>query len=386
MAKYLPTPASGAAPSIRQATKLIGMPVPHFGLADKCSLNIPNSAPQVRALFMATVGLEELARASEELNSFESFVAPPRDAINDSGSKPSIHGDAGGPKRQTWWRGDGDGRCEMVPGSRQGNPADSEGEAQNQSWWDKDKSDRTDNRGYSKSNDDLKQAVKALGRLVLRQEDSLAVTQLDCQFIILMKNAPQQANPENLPDWTVTKQLFQVGSYWRDRKAKDPKSLGQPLRTVLFSSWLTALRYRINEMDSKPATKELAIQLGILEADGFPYLQWDPETSKHVKIQQDPLSVSDALQIVDQLQNVSIHPNVIGRFHPLRKLTESMTSDVIPWTLEIQNRTQEAQSAYALIGRLIRNWITHLASSTLRPSKLGRSPLATAVDKRIQEL
>ena len=73
--------------------------------------------------------------------------------------------------------------------------------------------------------------------------------------------------------------------------------------------------------------------------------------------------------------------DTIGRFHPLRKLSPEMASDVIPWTLEIQNKSQEAQAVYQLISRLVRSGVTHLAASTLRPSKLGRSPLATAVDK-----
>ena len=133
------------------------------------------------------------------------------------------------------------------------------------------------------------------------------------------------------------------GSRLERYEAKDPKSLGQPLRTVLFSSWLTAMKYRINDFNNNPSTKALAIKMGILTDDGFPYLQWDPDTSKHARIQQDPLTAQDDLQILEQLQQLIIHPNVIGRFHPLRTLTEGMVSDVIPWTLEIQNRAQEAR-------------------------------------------
>ncbi|CAE7293723.1 unnamed protein product, partial [Symbiodinium pilosum] len=236
--------------------------------------------------------------------------------------------------RAKWQRGQGKG-TQRPKGKR----------SQQQSWWEKDRGQR----GYSKSNEDLKNVVKALGRLVLRQEDSLSVMQLDCQFVIFMKNKPDTDQAVN---WSITNQLLSVGNHWWERKAQGPKALRQPLRTVLFSSWLTAIKYRINEFTSNPSVKD-----------------------------QDPLTVADTLQTLDQLQKIIIHPNVIGRFHPLRKLTEGMVSDVIPWTLEIQNRTQEAQAAYTLIGRLVRNGCTHLAASTLRPSKLGRSPLAIAVDK-----
>ncbi|CAE7734477.1 unnamed protein product [Symbiodinium pilosum] len=344
----------------------------------------------VKVLCMATVGNDELQRAAEELSSFASFMTPL--ATPTQTTAPSLAStempvdqsskrdgeDEPGPEesRAKWHRGQG-------KGAQQNQRA--KGRPQQQSWWEKEKSDKYDNKSNSK-HDDLKQAVKALGRLVLRQEDSLAVMQLDCQFIIFMKNTASESSSKQIPDWIVTKQMLTVGNHWRDRKAKDPKSLGQPLRTVLFSSWLTAMKFRIDDFQANPSQKEVAVQMGILGEDGFPYLQWDPETSKHVKIQQEPLSIEAALQILQQLQTLIVHPNVIGRFHPLRKLTENMVSDVIPWTIEIQNRTQEAQAAYSLIGRLIRSGCTHLAASTLRPCKLGRSPLATAVDKMIQEL
>ncbi|CAE7403296.1 unnamed protein product, partial [Symbiodinium pilosum] len=156
--------------------------------------------------------------------------------------------------------------------------------------------------------------------------------------------------------------------------------------TVLFSSWLTAIKYRIEEIQTKPDVKDQAVRMGILENEQFPYLQWNPDEGEHQKDPQDPLSIKDAIQVVDQLHQLIVHPNVVGRFHPLRKLTSDMQSDVIPWTLETQNRTQESQMTYQLIGRMIRSGCTHLAASALRPSKLGRSPLATAVDKMIQEL
>ena len=298
----------------------------------------------------------------------------------DNSSQPSFDRHGCGPKLEEGGGcRDGHGGKKWQRGQGKGTQRLQGKQSQQQSWWDKDR----DQRGYNKSNEDLKNVVKALGRLVLRQEDSLSVTQLDCQFVIFMKN---KAEADQSANWSITGQLLSVGNHWRDRKAQSPKDLNQPLRTVLFSSWLTAIRFRIQEFTSNPSVKEQAIKMGILVEDSFPYMQWDPEASKHVQIPQDPLTVADALQTIEQLQKIIVHPNVIGRFHPLRKLTEGMVSDVIPWTLEIQNRTQEAQAAYALIGRLVRNGCTHLAASTLRPSKLGRSPLATAVDKMIQEL
>ena len=339
---------------------------------------------------MTTVGAEELQRAAEELSSFQSFMAPSLDTPTTAPSsqtqdmpmdmsKRATSEDDGGDARAKWHRGQGKGTQPAQPKPK-GGPSQQQDQ---KNWWE----GRRDNRGYNRDND-LTGVVKALGKLVLRQEDSLSVIQLDCQFVKFMKNykPTTTAATDNQPDWTVTSQLLSVGNHWKTRKERDPKSLSQPLRTVLLSAWLTAIRYRIDELKTKPATKEIAVNMGILENDHFPYMQWNPEESRHVKVDQAPLSIKEALQVLAQLQQLIIHPNTVGRFHPSRKLTSEMASDVIPWTLEIQNRTQEAQAVHQLIGRLVRSGVTHLVSSTLRPSKLGRSPLATAVDKMLQEL
>ena len=84
-------------------------------------------------------------------------------------------------------------------------------------------------------------------------------------------------------DLTVTPQLPAVGNHWRQAKEKNPASLIQPLRTVLLSSWLTAFRLRVQELQTNPKAKERAIASGILENDQILYLQWDlrsPSMSK----------------------------------------------------------------------------------------------------------
>ena len=333
---------------------------------------------------MATIGQEELTRASEELASFQSFMAPAASATP-APSQASTEVPVEMPVDMTSKRSGADhdsqnqaAKWHKSQGKGYNKPKGSND--RQKSWWEKDKNQRSHDQ-----DSDLRGVVKALGRLVLRQEDSLAVMQLDCQFINFMRS-PAKSQEDNAPEWSATPQLYSVGCHWRDQKAKNPQSLQQPLRTVLFSSWLTAIRFRIEEIRTKPEVKDRAIRMGLLENDSFPYLAWSPEEGKHKKEPQDPLSMEDTLQVVAQLQQLIIHPNVIGRFHPLRKLTADMQSDVIPWTLEIQNRTQESQTTYQPVGRLIRNASTHLAASSLRPSKLGRSPLATAVDKLLQEL
>ena len=66
---------------------------------------------------------------------------------------------------------------------------------------------------------------------------------------------------------------------------------------------------------TKPEVKDRVIRMGLLENDSFPYLAWSPEEGKHKKEAQEPMSIEDTLQVVKQLRQLIIHPNVIGRFH-----------------------------------------------------------------------
>ena len=303
--------------STRPPTRHTAMLAQSFGCAVTSYISTPPSHPQIKVHFMATVGNEELARAAEELDSFKSFMTPSPAATPTTltGSQPfqemtvdqtakrggeNDDMDKEAQERAKWHRGLGKG-YQKSKGRPNQNPRQEQ-----KSWW-----EAKDQRGYSKNSEaELKSVVKALGRLVLRQEDSLSVMHLDSQYVIFMKN--KSSGVESMQDWSVTAQLLSVGSHWKDRKEREPQSLSQPLRTVLFSSWLTAIKFRIGEIKSNPATREQAVKMGILEDENFPYLQWSPEESKRIKVQQAPLSMTDALQVVDQLQSLIIHPNTIG--------------------------------------------------------------------------
>ena len=67
-------------------------------------------------------------------------------------------------------------------------------------------------------------------------------------------------------------------------------------------------------------------------------------------------------------------PNVVGRFHPLRRMTANLGADVLPFTLQIQNRNAESQKMHMIMDRLARNACWHLVACTMRQSRLGRSP------------
>ena len=94
----------------------------------------------------------------------------------------------------------------------------------------------------------------------------------------------------------------------------------------------------------------------------------------------------DAVAMVKNLQYLSMFPNVVGRFHAMRKMADNLDGTIIPFSLVAQNRTAESHQLYTLMGRLARNSIWHLIGGTMRPSKPGRSPLARHIERLLQYL
>ena len=68
-----------------------------------------------------------------------------------------------------------------------------------------------DNKDYNKSNEELKIVVKALGRLVLHQEDSMSVLRVDTEMVAFMKNRGPKVVPAQ--DWSMTNNLLTVGNH-----------------------------------------------------------------------------------------------------------------------------------------------------------------------------
>lgn len=131
---------------------------------------------------------------------------------------------------------------------------------------------------------------------------------------------------------------------------------------------------------------ERAREMNLVEDQSYVYLRWSGEEKKHIKDTQEPLSHEQAAQSVKAIQNLCMFPEVLGRFHALRPLSANHSSEVVPFLCIIQNRSAESQQMYAHLRRLCRCGCTHLIGMTIRPSKLGRSPLAVQLEKQVQNL
>ena len=245
---------------------------------------------------------------------------------------------------------------------------------------DGDQDERSDTR-TSKDLKELREAVKAMGRLSLRMEDALGVIHLDMEYMIFLQT---EATGN---EFAITQQLYDTAVEWNRMKQEQPESLTNPMRNILLHNLFSALLMKLEALEEDQNLMAKARAKGLIEGSTYVYLQWDHSARKHIKAAAQPLEHQEAVLSVKMLKYLSMYPNVVGRFHALRKMTsESMGSDIIPFSLVAQNRTQEAHQMFTLMGRLSRNSIWHLIGGTARPAKPGRSPLAKYLDRLIQAL
>ena len=246
-------------------------------------------------------------------------------------------------------------------------------------WWsrrDQDKWDKEDDP------DRLKDIIRVLTRMVVRLEDAVTISNLDCEYVLFLQSDATGNQ------WSITSALYNTAQEWKSKKETRPQEVNQPLRNVLFFCMWTVLLEMLDKMTdtSNRDVYERAREMNIIEDQSYVYLRWSGEEKRHIKDTQEPLSHEQAVQTVKSIQHLCMFPEVLGRFHALRPLSANHSSEVVPFLCVIQNRSAESQQMYAHLRRLCRCGCTHLIGMTIRPSKLGRSPLAAQLEKQVQNL
>ena len=127
--------------------------------------------------------------------------------------------------------GSGEGTCCPLGEARPGSAGSPQGAAAkppsyrqsgaqgSRNWWDQSRNPRRGQRGRDPTDEDLRDLVKHLGRLVLRLEDNQAIASLDTQFLMFMSTA------EDAKGWSLTSSLYRVAESWHKQKESDPGSL-----------------------------------------------------------------------------------------------------------------------------------------------------------------
>ncbi|CAE7568466.1 unnamed protein product [Symbiodinium necroappetens] len=355
---------------------------------------------------------EELLRAADELKQFEGYMprvpstnVPSENASEeaDQETKPKYpkasgkgnHGPAQPPRSS---------QAPSSPKELAANTADKEedkpsrrsdwparrGQEQRQnqrrqapSWWSKDPNYRNENEIR-----ELRHLVQDLTRLVLRQSDSISYMKLDLGFMLFLKTSmrPKLEDGSRTPEWAVVDPLFRVAQAWNKKKQEAPDTLEAPLRNTLMHCLLTTLVERLEDAIANPPHMDRLRYLGLVEANGLVYLRWNPTTKSHERATQEPLPVEAALEGLKLVIRHLPFPRVLLRFHALRRLTQEMQVEVVPFTLELHNRNQEAQLTYQQFERMSHSALWHLVGGTMRMARLGRSPLEQSVEESARRL
>ena len=193
--------------------------------------------------------------------------------------------------------------------------------------------------------------------------------------------------PESNNPWSITDSLDKVGVDSKKQKEQEPQSLPQPMRNIMLYCVLDSMLQMMRRMEdsSQEDVLQRAKELKLTEGSTYVYMKWNPNTKAHEKDMVEPLEHTEAVRMVAAMMTYTTFPDVVGRFHALRPMTQNLSSEVIPF-LTLQNRSEASQEMYKCVRRLCRNAVTHLVGMTIRPSKLGRSPLAQQVDRMMQRM
>ncbi|CAE7515431.1 SMC1 [Symbiodinium necroappetens] len=234
-------------------------------------------------------------------------------------------------------------------------------------------------RGSRNSDSAVKDLVRAVARLSLRQEDQQAIAGLDTDFVFFLQSS-KTGNPRS-----VTDALYKTAQDWNTQKEREPSSLTQPMRNVLLYCLLSTLLERVEILETDSQELDKVREQGLVIGEAYPYLQWDSTLKKHVPSQTEPLDHKTAVEMIKMALRLSAFPGVVGRFHALRNRNEKTPAEVIPFSLQVQNRTQESHQMWVCMNRLSRCSCWHLLAGTMRPGKLGRSPLAKTIEHLLQD-
>ena len=110
--------------------------------------------------------------------------------------------------------------------------------------------------------------VTKVAQLLLRHEDYLNGLAQSTTWVMFQGTSPPLS---------IIPAQARISEQWQITKTERPSSIRHPLRTVLFQTWASELKARVESLDTDPDKKQEAIRLGALEEPNtFHYKKWNP--------------------------------------------------------------------------------------------------------------
>ncbi|CAE7245612.1 unnamed protein product, partial [Symbiodinium sp. CCMP2456] len=219
----------------------------------------------------------------------------------------------------------------------------------------------------------------SMSRLMMRHEDQLSINRAQDNCVMF---AQTQGVLSAVPE------LFKATEAWRQMKKDQPELLTLPLRTWMLKHWVDLMLTRMEAvMQSERSIQQAKDMLVLDDSCNVPYLERDASARQlRVKRDRDPMTLSQVLELLKQMQVLVLQPLAILRFHTTRELVQNMQSDVVPLMLQIGSRTAECHQLWNAFYRLSHSGATRVVATSLRGDRMGRSALAVAIQKMVEEL
>ena len=160
-------------------------------------------------------------------------------------------------------------------------------------------------------------------------------------------------------------------------KKEQPEIITLPLRTWLLKHWVDLMLQRMEAvMQSEDTIRQAKEMLILDESCNVPYLEWNPSERKlRIKKDRDPMTLSQVLELLKQMQILILQPLAVLRFHTTRELVQNMQSEVVPLMLQIGSRTAECHQLWNAFYRLSHSGACRVVATSPR----SHGPLSAGI-------
>ncbi|CAE7463389.1 Pol [Symbiodinium natans] len=212
-------------------------------------------------------------------------------------------------------------------------------------------------------------------QLVLRHEDFLTGLAQSTSWVMFEGTAP--------PLSTIAAQA-KVAEQWHNMKEESPESIKLPLRTILFQTWASELKTRLEALITDPASRQEAVRLQALtEPDILKYKRLRALEDVDTKA---PLSLREVIGLLEEAIVLSTVDGVLVNYHSTRKLLPEMSGPTVTFALVLGLREPKSFRMWSIIDTLSGNAALMLVATTLRKERRSRSQLAQSVTQDLRQL
>ena len=228
-------------------------------------------------------------------------------------------------------------------------------------------------KGKKKSqhnNEDYHEVLHLLASVTLQQADQLARIQMDTGFVLTLRNDNQKE--------CMLPVLIKASTQWKTAWTEQPAEVTKPLRTTLFTLFLTELGSRAQKLQSLPESITRATAASWLEKEAWVYQTWNPTTETLEK---------DDSSFIDQVKRallLVVEPANLMRFQAARRLTPEMRGPTVTFLVDTGLRTRADELHQILSGgEGLAAW--QLVAARLRQQRLRRGPAVDQLSKWMAE-